>query len=179
MPCVVVRLPSAGTLLGDAVRAHPYARVTSVPTAWNFGDPQGSSMELLALVEGLSDPELAALLLAWNRRYGRPAEVLGESFALRLPVRLDAVSAPGMRQLLNLDPELPLLGSVAEEDWVEQWFACRDAGEAESVAARLRQVLRAVSGVEIAIRVPRQQDLACWEVLHFASGTTPPLAAEA
>lgn len=174
--CVVVRLPNAGTLLGDAMARHEDARVTSVPMSWTSG-PDGSWMEVLALVEGLSDDDLAALLLAWNRRYGRPAQVIGEAFALRLPVRLDAVRAPGIADVMRLSSDLPVLGSVAEDGWAEQWFRCADAREAEEVAGRLRRVLRGVPGAEVRVAAPRQRDLSCWEVLHFASGVSAPLEA--
>lgn len=173
--CVVVRLPSRGTLLGDAVALHSHARVTTVPTGWTVG-PGGECLELLALVEGLPDADLAGLLLAWGRRFGRPATVVGESFALRLSVAIDAVS-PGVQGLLRLDRELPLMGVVAERDWLEQWFVCRDAGEAEEVAGRLRAALRLAPGATVRLGSPRPHDLDCWEVLHFAGGVAPPLEA--
>lgn len=175
--CVAARLPSAGTLLGDAVARHDHARVTAVAAGWHDDRAFGQSMDMLALVEGLPDAELAGLLLAWGRRYGRSPEVLGESFALRLPVAVDAVPSAGMQHLLHLDRELPLLGSVAEQDWIEQWFTCRDRAEAEKVAGRLRQALLHVPGAEVRIGSPRHRDLDCWEVLSFASGVVPPLEA--
>lgn len=172
-----MRLPSTGTLLGDAVARHDHARVTTVQTSWRLDGPRGAVMDLLALVEGLPDAELAGLLLAWSRRYGRPPEVVGESFALRLPVAVEALPEPAMQDLVRLDRELPLLGTVAERDWVEQWFLCRDPDEAEQVAGRLRQALRHVDGLVVRIGSPRPRDLDCWEVLQFAGGLVPAVEA--
>jgi hypothetical protein len=174
--CVVVRLPSAGTVLGEMLRQHGEARVTSVPTGWEDG-PDGPWLENIALVEGLSDEDLARVLLAWNRVYGRPPHVIGESFAVRLPIHVDAVAAPGMADLMRMLHELPAMGAVAAGDWAEQWFACRDAAHAETLARRLRQALRDVPGAEVRVAVPRAHDVDCWEVLQFASGVTPPLEA--
>jgi hypothetical protein len=155
---------------------HEHARVTTVPTRWRLGS-RGETVDLLALVEGLPDAELAGLLLAWSRRYGRSPEVVGESFALRLPLAVEAVPSPEWQGLLHLDRELPLLGTVAEEDWVEQWFSCRDREEAEAVAGRLREALAGVPGAEVRIGSPRHRDLDCWEVLQYAGGVAPPLEA--
>jgi hypothetical protein len=152
---------------------HARARVTSVPTAWTAG-PGGESLELLALVEGLADTELAGLLLAWRHRIGRPATVVGGPFALRLSVAVDAVP-PGVQGLLRLDRELPLMGAVAEGGWLEQWFVCRGMDEAEEVAGRLREALRPVPDAVARIGSPRPRDLHCWEVLQYAGGLAPPL----
>lgn len=174
--CVVVRLPSAGTVLGETLRWHGDARVTAVPTGWEDG-PDGPWLESLALVEGLSDEDLARLLLAWDRAYGRSPHVLGEAFALRLPVHVDAVAAPGLAELMRMLHALPAMGSVAAGEWVEQWFACPDHRHAEALARRLRQALREVPGAEVRIAAPRAHDLDCWEVLQFAGGVAPPLEA--
>src|SRR5688500_12861032 len=114
--CVAVRLPSRGTLLGDTMARHPSARVTADPTGWEEG-PDGAWAEALALIEGRPDDELADLLLAWNRRYGRPVHVVGEAFAVRLPIPVKDVSSPGMAQALGLSQALPVMGSVAEGGW--------------------------------------------------------------
>lgn len=167
--CVVVRLPSAGTLLGEALRRSGRARVTSVQTSWSEG-PDGSWSENLALVEGLTDSDLAHLLLAWNRHYGRPPAVIGESFALRLPVRVDAAPGSGMAELMRVSRRLPALGSVAEGAWAEKWFSCRDDAHAREVAAELRVALRGVPDAEVRVAAPRPHDLHCWEVLQFAAG---------
>jgi hypothetical protein len=174
--CVVVRLPSAGTLLGETLRQHGDARVTAVPTGWEEG-PDGAWLESLALVEGLSDEDLGRLLLAWNRRYGRPPHVIGDSFAVRLPIRVESVAAPGMADLMRLLHEMPAMGAVAEGDWAEQWFNCRDAAHAEQVAQRLRKALRGVPGAEVRVAPPRERDLSCWEVLQFAGGVASELEA--
>lgn len=174
--CVAVRLPSTGTLLGEALSQHEDARVTAVPTGWQDG-PDGPWMDNLALVEGLPDEELARLLLAWNRRYGRPPHVIGDSFAVRLPIRVDAVGTPGMADLMRLGHEMPVMGAVAADDWAELWFSCRDAGHAKAVAARLREALKGVAGAEVRVAPPRKRDLSCWEVLQFAGGLAPELEA--
>jgi hypothetical protein len=136
-------------------------------------------MENLALVEGLPDDDLARLLLAWNRRYGRPPHVIGEAFALRLPIRVDAVAEPGMAELMRLGHELPVMGAVAEGDWAEQWFSCGSEAQAQEVAQRLGKALRDVPGAEVRVAPPRQRDLACWEILQFAGGVAPELEAGA
>lgn len=164
---VAVRLPSQGTVLGDMLGSHPGARVTSVPVT-PAPDLEGH-LDVLALVEGLPDEAVARILLAWNGRYGRPASVLGESFALRLPIQVEAIGAPGMAEVLRLDGGLSVLGNVMQDDWAEQWIACSDAAEAEAVAERFRQALRHAPGAQVRIGTPRPQDADCWEVLAFAA----------
>jgi hypothetical protein len=165
---VVVRIPSRGTLFGDAMADHPGARITSVPTGRREG-PEGLVTDLLALVEGLPDSTLASILLAWNRRYGEPAEILGESFALRLPLKVGEVEAPAS-EVLHMGDDLPVFGNVAQEDWMEQWLQCRSPAEAEALAARLRKTLGQGIGSSVRTAEPRQNDLDCWEVLRFAGG---------
>jgi hypothetical protein len=164
-------------LLGEAVARHAHSRVTTVATGWRDDRAFGESMDLLALVEGLPDAELAGLLLAWHRRYGRAPEVLGDSLALRLPLAVDALPSPGLQELAHLDRHLPLLGIVAEHDWIEQWFRYRDPAQARTVAGRLRKALLAVPGAQVRVGSPRHRDLDCWEVLNFAGGIAPALAA--
>lgn len=166
--CVVVRLPSRGTLFGDAMANHPGARITSVPTRRRDG-ASGPMTDLLALVEGLPDSALAAILLAWNRRYGEPVEVLGESFALRLPLNVDEVEQPAST-ILRMGGSLPVLGNVAQDDWMEQWLRCASPEEAEALAARLRATIGSGPGVSVRTAEPRQKDEECWEVLRFAGG---------
>jgi hypothetical protein len=133
-------------------------------------------VDLLALVEGLPDEALGALLLAWNRRYGEPVQVLGESFALRLPLKVDMVRHPAS-DILQMDERLPVIGNVAQGDWMEQWLGCASAAEAEALADRLRKALGAASGVVVRTAEPRPQDADCWEVLRFAGGLESPVAA--
>jgi hypothetical protein len=54
---------------------------------------------------------------------------------------------------------------------------CRDQGEAEEVAGRLREALRGVAGAQVLLGAPRGQDLDCWEVLRFAGGRSGPVEA--
>lgn len=173
---VVLRMPSGGTILGDAIARNPQARVTSVPTGWREG-PDGRVMDLIALVEGLPDVALAEVLLAWSRRYGEPAQVLGESFALRLPVRVASVRAPGMASVLHTTEGLPVWGNVAAGDWSEQWMRFPDRPSAELAAAQLRQRLLGIDGLTVRVADPRPDDADCWEVLHAAAGAALHMAA--
>lgn len=159
---VVVHLPATGSPLAEAVARHPKARATAVPKRHG-----GSWWEFLALVEGLTDEELARVLLAWNRCYGLPADVIGESFALRLPVAVDR-AAPGTREILN-QHDLPLLGMVAAAGWAELWFQCESAKDAQALATRLRNALGQVVGAEVHVQQPRLKDRTAWEVLQFAA----------
>jgi len=167
---VAIRLPSAGTLLGDLVREHAGSRVTTIPVARSPG-----RVDHLALVEGVPDHAVAQMLLAWNLRYGVPAQVLGDPFALRLPVLVPAIGVPAIESLLAMDADLQVAGSVGEADWFEQWIACPDADAAHRLVARLRGRLGA-HVLDVDVRAPRPQDLDCWAVLHEADLASAPLA---
>jgi hypothetical protein len=165
---VVVRLPSKGTLFGDAMAGHPGARITSVPAGRREGTA-GSMTDLVALVEGLPDSALASILLAWNRRYGEPADIIGETFALRLPLNVEEVPTPAS-EILRMGEHLPVFGNVAQDDWMEQWLHCGSDREAEALAARMRAGLGEGAHVSIRTAEPRRQDSECWELLRFAAG---------
>lgn len=165
---VVVRLPSAGMVFGEVLSRHPGSRLTSVPIARQEAAGHHGVLELLALVEGLPDAALASALLSWNRVYGRPAHVIGESFALRLPMDVDAVHSRATARLLEADRALRVEGNVMEGQWTEQWIACPSEAEADAMAGRMRQLLAGDPGVEVRTAEPKRHDLECWEVLRFA-----------
>lgn len=160
---VVARMDSSGTLMGDLLRRHPGSRATGIPLPY----PGTGRIDFLTLVEGVPHHAVAQLLLAWNLRYGHPAEVLGDPFALRLPV-IPAVGSPSIERLLLAGESLAVAGSVAEGAWVEQWIRCADLAEAQRLVARLRGLL-GPAAVQLAIAGPRQQELDCWQVLRDAA----------
>jgi hypothetical protein len=159
---VVVRTPSAGTLTGDLVRDHPGSRVTSVPC----GPARGGRMDQLALVEGVPLSAVAQLLLAWNLRFGVPAQVLGDPFALRLPIVVPASVHP-WKGLLEASEGLTVAGNVVHGDCIEEWIRCTDHAQAQRVIGQLR-LAAGSGGAEVMAGTPRPHDLECWEVLHQA-----------
>lgn len=160
---LTVRTPSGGTLVGDLVGRHPGSRATAVPC----GPARGGRLDDLALVEGIPPSEVAQLLLAWNLRYGLTAEVLGDPFALRLPVVVPAAPPP-WDAVLAAGEALPVAGTVVEGEAIEQWIRCADDAEARRCAARLRQALAGHPQAELHEATPRPHDLECWAVLRDA-----------
>lgn len=159
---VAVRTPSKGSLVGDLVERHPGSRVTSVPC----GPAKAGRIDHLALVEGIPRSAVAQLLLAWNLRYGVPAEVIGDPFALRLPVIL-AAALPPWSGILTASDDLAVAGAVVEDGTVEQWVLCKDGAHAR-ILARLRNAVTGHSAAEIVEGEPRTRDLECWDVLREA-----------
>ena len=166
---VVVRLPSSGTVIGDAVRSNEGSSVTSVLLPLPGTDPN-ERMDLMALAEGLPDFAVAQVLLAWNLRYGLPGEVLGDAYALRLPVAGHRVVPPVMAEMFRMDRDLAVAGNLAKGDWVEQWIRCLDSAHAARVAGELAGRLAGWPGVRVATGQPRSHDLECWEMLRMVGG---------
>lgn len=162
--------PFAGSLVGDLVRRHPGSRVTAVPC----GPARQGRLDHLALVEGIPPFEVAQLLLAWNMRYGVPAEVLGDPFALRLPVLVPA-AIPPWNAILAASQGLTVGGNVIEGEHVEQWIQCADAAQAQRVAGLLRALV-GHSQAELIAGPPRSRDLECWAILRQAVELDDPAA---
>jgi hypothetical protein len=154
-------------LLGDAVRRHPGSRLSAVEVGRHIG-AHGSMVDFLALVEGIPDHDIAGLLLAWNLRYGEPAQVLGGPFALRLPVAVDALPNLGLSSILRSGGGVPT-NTVVVGDHIQAWFACPTPGEAAQLAQRLRKALRGVDGAQVEARDPTPEDLECWGLLRLAA----------
>jgi hypothetical protein len=159
---VVVRLPSTGTVFGEVVRDHPGSRVTSIQLS-----STDDELTLLALVEGLPEPAVAQALLGWNLRYGRPAHVLGDAHALRLP--LDPRATPAAMAELLRTQGLHVAGNVLGDGWAEQWIVCPDVRSAERLSAELALRLETWPGVEVRLGRPRPHDAECWGVLRMAA----------
>ena len=164
---VVVRIPHEGTLFGPVVARHPGSRVTAI-VAGRRQEAGRHFVDHLALVEGLPDSEVAAVLLGWKRRYGESPEVLGGPFALRLPVDLGLRQPPTVSAMLRLAGALPGAGCVLEDGAAELWSPCGTPEQAERRCAQLRQEL---AGLEASVEAaePRPEDADCWSVLRVAA----------
>jgi hypothetical protein len=165
---VVVRLPSQGTLLGDAVARHPGSTVTCIMSGQHQHEGR-PIVDHVALVEGLPDAALSGVLLSWERQFGEAPQVLGGPFALRLPVALDGQHPPTVALCLRLKDILPDVAQRLHGDVMELWGRCDGAADA---ARRRDQVARAMAGypdLSVDVAQPTAADLECWELLRVAA----------
>jgi hypothetical protein len=169
----VVRIAAAGTLVGEAVSRHPGSRVTSIVSGQHEHDGR-AIVDHMALVEGLPPDELAELLLGWEHRYGEAPQVLGEPYALRLPVAPDLHLSPAAAAILRLEQELPGACCRFREGAVELWVACASVEEAERLCRDLRPVLEGMPVLQVGTAEPRPEDLDCWSVLRLAATQVVP-----
>ena len=166
---VVVRLPSQGTLIGEAVARHPGSAVTCVASGRHEHDGH-PIVDHMALVEGLPDAELPGLLLGWKRLYGEAPQVLGGPFALRLPVALDGQHTPTVELCLRLGEILPEASQRIHGGVVELWGRCASPADAALQVARVRRALAGMPVLSIEAGEPQRRDVECWELLRVAAG---------
>ena len=165
---VVVRLPGAGTLFGEAVARNPGARMTSIVAGRHEHDGR-LFVDHLALVEGLPADEIGRLLLAWGKRYGEPPQVLGGPFALRLPIALDVQHTAAAATILRLEHELPDVSHRFADGTVELWSPCGTRDLAEHRAAQLANALASMPVLWLGTAEPRPEDADCWALLRAAA----------
>lgn len=165
---VVVRLPSHGTLLGDMVARHPGSQVSCVLSGRHEHDGR-PVLDHLALIEGLPDAELAALLMGWKRLYGEAPQVLGGPFALRLPVALDRQHDPTVALCLRLGEVLPGVSHRLYGGVVELWGRCETSAEAAAQGERIRRTLAGLPILSIDVAQPSAEDIECWDLLRAAA----------
>ena len=165
---VVVRLPSDGTLIGEAVARHPGSAITCVVSGRHEHDGH-AIVDHLALVEGLPDAELPGLLLGWKRLYGEAPQVLGGPFALRLPVALDGHHTPTVALCLRVGEILPDVCQRVENGVLELWGRCKGSADAAVQAARVRRALADLPVLSIEVAEPPRRDVECWELLRMAA----------
>jgi hypothetical protein len=170
---VVVRLPSRGTLLGEAVARHPGSVVTCVTAGMHDHDGR-PFVDHLALVEGLPDAAIASVLLAWSHQHGEPAQVLGGPFALRLPVALDAPHTETVATCLRLAYELPDVTQRLCGDVLELWGACRTPDEAQRKRDQIRRAFAGPGVLSVEVAHASRQDLECWALLRTAAVSVVP-----
>lgn len=170
---VVVRIAAAGTLLGEAVARHPGSRVTCIVSGQHEHDGR-AIIDHMALVEGLPPDEVAEILLGWEHRYGEAPQVLGEPYALRLPVALDLHLSAAAAAILRLEQELPGACCRVCDGEVEVWVACADVAEAERLCRDLRPVLQGMAVLWLGTAEPRPEDADCWSVLRMAAAHVVP-----
>lgn len=165
---VVVRLPSHGTLLGEAVARHPGSAVNCIVSGRHEHGGR-TIVDHLALVEGLPDAELSGLLLSWQRNYGEAPQVLGGPFALRLPVALDGQHTPTVALCLRLGEVLPDVAQRLQGGVMELWGRCDSPAEALVQSERVRRAMAGLPILSIETRNPTYPDLECWELLRLAA----------
>ncbi len=165
---VVVRLPSHGTLLGEAVARHAGSQVSCVVSGRHEHDGRLIA-DHFALVEGLPDAELSSLLLAWKRLYGEAPQVLGGPFALRLPVALDGHYTSTVALCLRLGEVLPHLSQRLYGGVMELWGRCESPSDAVVQGERVRRVMAGLPILSVEVAQPTQEDLVCWELLRSAA----------
>lgn len=164
---VRVRIPSAGTVAGDVVRARPGARLACIEVG-RRRTALGLVVDHFGLAEGLTDGDIEALLAQWCARYRAAAAPMGAPFALHLPLPL-AHATPEVARMHqhDLGAARPV-GHVLSGADCDLWIACPDAPHAETLAASLRPLLAGAGG-SAAVGDPSTADLECWAALRLAS----------
>ncbi|MFA5944977.1 MAG: hypothetical protein WC876_10995 [Candidatus Thermoplasmatota archaeon] len=165
---VVVRLPSHGTLIGDAVARHPGSAVTCIGSGRHEHDGR-SIADHVALVEGLPDAEISTLLLSWKRVHGEAPQVLGGPFALRLPVALDGDHTPTVALCLRLGEVLPNMAQRLQGGVLELWGCCANPTDAEEKRVGVQRILAGLPVLSVEVTAPSPQNLECWDLLRMAA----------
>ncbi|HUR26511.1 MAG TPA: hypothetical protein VM327_10910 [Candidatus Thermoplasmatota archaeon] len=164
----VVRLPAAGTLFGDAVTRYPEARITSIRSGVHEHDGR-PIVDHMALVEGLPDSEVSAILLEWAARYGEAPQVLGGPLTLRLPIALDAGLGPTVAALLRLEEGAGDAFQRMRDGVVELWLPCATEADAAARCAELRRSMIGLPVLWLGTAKARPEDADCWSLLRMAA----------